>query len=163
MDPFDHRAAPCVWLTGRRGSGKRTIGGLVAATLRAEGRACAVLDAEALSQHLARGPREGGLVSLAWLADLLSGNGVTVMVTVDTPLRDDREALRHTIAGFVEVFVDAPAELCTERSGMGDPAYEAPISPDLRVPTDDRDARASAAQLVSYLEALTEPTGPEPP
>ena len=55
--------------------------------------------------------------------------------------------------GFVEVHVDAPADLCTARSGVADRHYEEPIAPDLRVPTHDRDARASTAQLLSYLEA----------
>src|SRR5262245_15894118 len=46
-------SAPCVWLTGRRGAGKQTIGLAVVETLRTEGRPCALLDADALSAHLA--------------------------------------------------------------------------------------------------------------
>ena len=146
---------PCLWLTGRRGAGKRTVAALAAAALHTDGHACAVLDAEALTEHLAHGPRDGGLASLAWLANLLTANGVPVIVTVDTPERADREPLRTAIAGFVEVLVDAPADTCTARSGREDRGYEAPITPDLRVPTGDRDERASAALLLSYVEALT--------
>jgi adenylylsulfate kinase len=144
--------AVCVWLTGRHGAGKRTIGTAVAETLRADGRACALLDAETLSMHLALGPTEGGLASLAWLARLLTENGVTTVVTVDASRRADRDAVRAEVPGFVEVYVDAPAELCATRAGVADPRYEEPIAPDLRVPTHDRDARASTAQLVSFLE-----------
>jgi adenylylsulfate kinase-like enzyme len=144
--------AACLWLTGRRGAGKRTIGTAVAAALRADGRSCALLDAEALSTHLALGPADGGLASLAWLVQLLTENGVTTIVTVDTPRRADRDALRADLPGFVEVHVDAPADVCTARVGVTDPRYEEPIAPDLRVPTHDRDERASAAQLVSYVE-----------
>jgi adenylylsulfate kinase len=151
-------SAACVWLTGRRGAGKQTIGLTVAEALRAEGRPCALLDAGILSAHLAHGPADGGLDSLAWLARLLTENGVTTVVTVDTPLRADRDALRTAVPGFVEVYVDAPADVCTARSGVADPRYEEPIGPDLRIPTHDRDRRASAAQLLSYLEA--EPTRP---
>jgi adenylylsulfate kinase-like enzyme len=146
--------AACIWLTGRRGSGKRTVGSLTAESLRAEGRACAVLDATALDLHLARGPSDGGLESLAWLAALLSENGVLTIVTVDAARRVDRDRLRDQIPGFVEVLVDAPAEVCATRSGFVDSTYEAPIAADLRIPTHDRDARASSAQLVSYLESL---------
>jgi adenylylsulfate kinase-like enzyme len=146
---------PCLWLTGRRGAGKRTVAALAATTLHADGHACAVLDAAALTEHLARGPHDGGLASLAWLANLLTANGVPVIVTVDTPKRADREPLRTAIAGFVEVLVDAPADVCTARSGVQDRGYEAPIAPDRRVPTGDRDERASAALLLSYVEALT--------
>jgi adenylylsulfate kinase-like enzyme len=157
VDP-DGALTPCLWLTGRRGVGKRTVAALAAAALHDDARPCAVLDAEALTEHLARGPLDGGLASLAWLANLLTSNGVPVIVTVDTPKRADREPLRDTIAGFVEVFVDAPADVCTARAGVADRGFEEPTAPDLRVPTGDRDARAAAALLVSYLDALTSPT-----
>src|SRR5690349_24524797 len=99
-------SAPCVWLTGRRGAGKQTIGLAVADAMRAEGRPCALLDADALRTHLAHGPSDGGLDSLAWLARLLTENGVTTIVSVDTPLRSDRDALRAAVRGFLEVHVD---------------------------------------------------------
>jgi adenylylsulfate kinase-like enzyme len=145
-------SAAFVWLTGRRGAGKRTIGSAVAEALRADGHPCALLDAESLSTHLAHGPTDGGLASLAWLGRLLTENGVITIVTVDVPSRAARDAMRAAVPGFVEVHVDAPADVCTARAGVADPRYEEPIAPDLRVPTHDRDERASAAQLVSYVE-----------
>jgi adenylylsulfate kinase len=150
------RVAPaaCLWLTGRRGAGKRTIGTAVAESLHGDGRACALLDADALSAHLAHGPADGGLASLVWLVRLLTENGVTTIVTVDTPRRADRDALRADVPNFVEVYVDAPADVCAVRAGVADSLYEEPIAPDLRVPTHDRDARASAAQLLSYVERV---------
>ena len=66
-------------------------------------------------------------------------------------------ALRAEVTGFVEVHVDAPADVCTERVGVADPHYEEPIAPDLRVPTHDRDERASTAQLLSYVESRLDP------
>jgi adenylylsulfate kinase len=149
--------APCVWLTGRRGAGKHTLGTTAAEMLHGSGQACAVLDAAALTEHLARGPADGGLTSLVWLIDLLTSNGVPVIVTVDTPSRQDRDAARETLPNFVEVHVDAPADVCTARAGLQDSRYEEPIAPDFRVPTADRDVRASAALLVSHLETLLAP------
>ena len=146
-------SAVFVWLTGRRGAGKQTIGSSVAEALRADGHPCALLDADSLSTHLAHGPTDRGRASLAWLGRLLTENGVTTIVTVDLPRRSDRDALRAEVPGFVEVYVDAPTEVCTERVGVADAHYEEPIAPDLRVPTHDRDARASTAQLLSYLES----------
>lgn len=147
---------PCIWLTGRRGAGKRTLGALAAATLTADGRRCAVLGPDDLATHLRSGPSEEGLASVAWLANLLTANGVAVIVTVDTPRRADRAAVAARIAGYVEILVDAPPEVCTQRAGRADPAYEEPIAPDHRVPTGDRDERAATALLVSYLEDLTD-------
>ena len=155
--PGSPAAAPCVWLTGRRGAGKRTVAELAADSWRADGRRCAVLLAADLAAHLRLGPTEGGLASLAWLVNLLTSNGVTVIVAADTPRRDDRVDAAGLIDGFVEVFVDAPPDVCTARAGREDRAYEEPIVPDRRVPTGDRDARSSAALLVSYLDALTDP------
>lgn len=148
---------PCVWLTGRRGAGKRTLADLAAASLRADGRPCAVLGAEDLAAHLRLGPTDGGLASLAWLADLLTGNGVTVIVSADVATRADRATAAATIARYVEVHVDAPADVCASRAGVDDRGYEEPIAPDRRVPTGDRDARASAALLVAHIEGLLDP------
>jgi len=146
-------SAVFVWLTGRRGAGKQTVGAAAAEALRAAGHPCALLDADALSTHLAHGPTDGGLASLAWLGRLLTENDVTTIVTVDMPRRADRDELRSEVRGFVEVYVDAPPDVCMERAGFADPRYEEPIAPALRIPTHDRDARASTAQLLSYLES----------
>jgi adenylylsulfate kinase len=134
------------------GAGKSEIGRLVEGALRERGHPVALLDEADLDRHLARGPADGGLASLVWLVQLLCVNGVDVIVTVDTPRRTDRDRLRSALAGFAEVFVDAPPEVCAARGAPNDAAYEAPIAPELRIPTGDRDARASAAQLLSYLD-----------
>ncbi len=146
--------APCVWLTGRRGAGKRTVATRAAAALRAEGRPCAVLLPEDLDAHLRGGPTEGGLDAVAWLANLLTGSGVPVIVAADVPHRSARAALADAIHRFVEIHVDAPAAVCAQRAGRDDPTYEAPIAPTHRIPTDDRDVAAAAALLVAYVEGL---------
>ena len=63
-----------------------------------------------------------------------------------------RERLRAELAQLREVYLDIPAKLGAARSGERDDGYEEPYAPDLRVPTYDRDAAASIAQVVSYLE-----------
>lgn len=151
--------APCIWLTGRRGAGKRTVAAIAAESSRIDGRGCAVLDAADLAVHLVRGPHDGGLTSLAWIANLLTANGVPVIVTADLPKRADRDAASALIERYVEVHVDAPPDVCAARAGVEDRGYEEPIASDRRVPTGDRDERASAALLLSYLEALLDPTG----
>lgn len=140
-------AAACVFLTGRAGAGKRTVAALVVEQLRRRDQPVALLGPEAVAGHLAEGPD-----ALAWCCTLLVENGVTVVVAVPVDARDDRELLRDAIPSFAEVHLDAPQDVCAERSGRVDAAFEEPWAPDLRVPTHGRDPAASAAQVISFLE-----------
>jgi len=139
--------AACVLLTGRVGAGKRTIGAAVVADLRARGIPAIHLERSSVERYLVP---EGD--ALTWLGTTLVDSGVLTLITAPVPRRDDREAMRARVPGFVEVYVDAPAELCAQRAGTTDDGYEEPYAPDLRVPTHDRGAAASTAQLLSYLE-----------
>ena len=136
-----------MFLTGRAGAGKRTVGALVADQLRRREQPVALLGPEAVGSYLAEGPD-----ALAWCCTLLVENGVTAVVAVPADARDDRELLRQSIPAFAEVYLDAPEEVCESRSGRADRAFEEPWAPDLRVPTHGRDASASAAQVISFLE-----------
>ena len=137
----------CVWLTGRAGAGKRTIGAVIVAELDRRGGPGALLDAATIGTRLVDGPD-----ALAWCCALLTTNGVTTVVAVPLDARDDRELLREAVPGFVEIFLDAPPGVCAERAGRSDADYEEPYAPDLRVPTHGRDVAASAAQVLSFLE-----------
>ncbi len=130
--------AACIWLTGPPGAGKRTIARGLVETMRTRGIDVATVDERVVSAYLS-----DGVDSLAWLCQLLVTHGVNVVVSVPLPTRDDRELVRDAVPGFVEVFVDR---------GQRDDDYEEPFAPDLRVPTHDRVASASVAQLVSWLE-----------
>jgi adenylylsulfate kinase-like enzyme len=147
------RAGACVWLTGRRGAGKTTVGQLVAQELQQRGVAHVLLDENdtEMLAHLQRDAAGTPLPAVAWLAALFAERGVIAVVTVDAPGRDARDDVRVSVERFVEVYVDAPAEVCVERRGrIG--AYEEPFAAELRVPTHDRSPAASAAQVISYLE-----------
>jgi adenylylsulfate kinase len=147
----------CVLFTGRAGSGKATIGQAVAEELRRRDRSCAVLDAAGVARHLTPGTD-----ALIWCCTVLSSSGAVVIVTATVPSRAARELLRDAVPALLEVFLDAPASLCEQRSGVADDAFEEPYAPDLRVPTHDRDAAASVAQTISFLEER-EVTPRDPP
>jgi adenylylsulfate kinase-like enzyme len=140
--------ALCILFTGRSGAGKDTVGRGVAHELRRRGRACALLDATSVERHL-----EPGTAAIVWCCDLLTANGVTALVTTPVSTRAVRERLRAELPQLREVFLDIPGNVGATRSGERDDGYEEPYAPDLRVPTYDRDAAASIAQVVSYLEA----------
>ena len=123
------------------------MGALVAEQLRGRDRSAALLGPETIAGHLVDGPD-----ALSWCCALLVENGITVVVAAPVDARDDRELLRLAIPGFAEVFLDAPPDVCAERAGVVDRSFEEPWAPDLRVPTHGRDALASAAQVMSFLE-----------
>jgi hypothetical protein len=92
-----------------------------------------------------------------------------------SPYRSVRDEVRAKIDSFVEVFVDTPIEVCEERdvkglyerarageipefTGVSDP-YEPPATPEVRVVTHDRDASASAAQVIEYPRASAHGAG----
>jgi adenylylsulfate kinase len=134
------RTGACVWLTGRPGSGKTTIGVAVVDELRSRGARVALVDEADVVMHLSS---DDPIDALGWLARLLTATGAIVVIAADDPRRAARDRLRAKVPGFVEIFVDG---------GPGRDQYEEPVAPELRVPTHDRSAEASVAQVVSWLE-----------
>ena len=161
----------CLWFTGLSGSGKSTIAAAVSDELRRRGHRVELLDGDEVRDNLSAGlgfskaDRDTNIRRIGWVAALLARNGVV------------RDEVRATIDRFVEVYVDTPIEVCEERdvkglyerartgeipefTGVSDP-YEPPTAPEVRVVTHDRDASASAAQVIEYLEGVGL-TGPAP-
>ena len=137
----------CLWLTGQAGSGKRTVGRAVEADLNARGIAAIFIDDEAQNRYLAPGDEP-----LRWFCETLLANNVTVIVAISALHQSDREDLRSTLNRFLEVFLDAPAEVCAQRAGRTDSGFETPHAAELRVPTANRSVAASSAQVISFLE-----------
>lgn len=164
----------CLWFTGLSGSGKSTIAAAVVDELRRRGHRVELLDGDEVRENLSAGlgfskaDRDANIRRIGWVASLLARNGVVAVTAAISPYRSVRDEVRATIDRFVEVYVDTPIEVCEQRdikglyakarageipefTGVSDP-YEPPPAPEVRVVTHDRDARASAAQVVDYLE-----------
>jgi adenylylsulfate kinase len=167
--------ACALWFTGLSASGKSTVSRLVADGLRLRGDAVEVLDGDEVRRHLSyglgfsRADREENLRRIAFVADLLSRNGVHVITAAISPFRSVRDEARLRLGDrFVEVFVDAPLEVCARRdpkglyaralrgeiehfTGVSDP-YEPPLAPELILQTDIESPHESAAKVLAYLE-----------
>jgi adenylylsulfate kinase len=91
-----------------------------------------------------------------------------VIVSAISPYKEARDQVRRRIVDFVEVFVDAPLEVCAERdvkglykkafsgeieqfTGVSDP-YEPPNAPDLVLKTDEETPEESAQKVIEKLE-----------
>jgi adenylylsulfate kinase-like enzyme len=102
------------------------------------------------------------------VAELLSRNGVIVVVAAISPYRDTRNEVKARIAHFVEVHVDCPIEVLAQRdvkglykkalagevsqfTGISDP-YEPPLDPDVVVRSDRETVAESVERIWHELE-----------
>jgi bifunctional enzyme CysN/CysC len=169
--------ARVIWLTGLSGAGKSTIAKLAEQILWAQGRATALLDGDNLRSGLCQdlgfteADRVENVRRTAEAAKLLADAGLIVICALISPFARDR-AMAQTIIGadrFIEVFIDAPVELCADRDPKGlyakakqglipnftgvSAPYEAPISPDVRVQTQATSAEAGASAICDFVMA----------
>jgi adenylylsulfate kinase len=117
-----------------------------------------------------REDRDVNVRRIAWVADLLSRNGVVTFVAAVSPYRQTRDEARARMGDrFVEVYVHASVDECERRdvkglyeraragkiqgfTGVSDP-YEEPLTAELTLETEQESPEASAQKLVEYLEA----------
>jgi bifunctional enzyme CysN/CysC len=146
-----------LWFTGLPGAGKSTVAAAVEERLLAVGQPAFLLDGDNL-RHGLNGDlgfdevaRTENVRRTAHVAKLLAESGTVALVSLVSPYAADRRAAAALHAaddlGFLEIFVDAPLELCEQRdpkglyararsgelaglTGVGAP-YEAPAEPDL--------------------------------
>jgi adenylylsulfate kinase len=163
-----------LWFTGLSGSGKTTISELVEREIKDRERHVEVLDGDIVRTNLSKGlsfsrdDRNINVLRIGFVANLLTRNGVGVIVSAISPYKEARDQVRRRIVDFVEVFVDAPLEVCAERdvkglykkafsgeieqfTGVSDP-YEPPNAPDLTLKTDEESPEDSARKVIEKLE-----------
>jgi adenylylsulfate kinase len=163
-----------VWFTGLSGAGKSTLASALYAELLARGEAAELLDGDAVRENLSKGlgfskaDRDTNVRRIAFVAGLLARHGVTVLVSAISPYADTRREVLADLPNALEVFVDAPLEVVTERdvkglylkatrgeiahfTGVSDP-YEAPTAPDLHLRTDQISVHEGLRQLLARLD-----------
>ena len=141
-----------LWFTGLSGAGKTTISHLVEASSRAR-LAVEVLDGDVVRENLSKGlgfskeDRDTNIRRIAFVADLLSRNGVPV-ITAAISLPRARDEARELMGDrFIEVFVKASVEVCAERDvkGLYEKAFKGEIKEftGVSIPTSRRSIRSS--------------------
>jgi adenylyl-sulfate kinase len=170
----DQQKGFTLWMTGLSGAGKTTIAKIVEAELKSRGLKIERLDGDVVRQSLTRDlgfskeDREKNIERVTFVAKLLSRNGVGVIASFISPYRAVRDRVRSETTNFIEVFVNAPLEVCAERdvkglyakafageipnfTGVSDP-YEPPLNPEIVLNTHEETPEESAQKLISYLE-----------
>jgi len=164
-----------LWFTGLSGSGKTTITNALVRDLLARNPKLEVLDGDVVRENLSKGlgfskeDRDTNIRRIAFVANLLSRNGVPVITAAISPYRAIRDEARQMMDDrFVEVYVKASVEACEERdvkglyakarsgeikefTGVSDP-YEEPENPEIVVETEKQSPEESAQQILAYLE-----------
>jgi len=163
-----------LWFTGLSGAGKTTISRLVEGHLSERGARLEVLDGDVVRENLSKGlgfskaDRDTNIRRIAFVADLLSRNGVGVITAAISPYASIRGEARDLIGErFIEVYVKASVETCAKRdvkglyakafageikefTGVSDP-YEAPELPEVICDTETETPEESAEKLLAYL------------
>jgi len=163
-----------LWFTGLPCSGKTSLSDAVEKLLRAAGQRVEHLDGDVVRQGLSKGlgfskeDRRINLERVAFVASLLSRNGVAALVSFVSPYRSMRDDARSKSETFIEVYVRCPLAVCETRdvkgmykkaragqiaefTGVSDP-YEEPLNPEITVDTDRMDLAACCTVILNYLE-----------
>ena len=168
-----------LWFTGLPCSGKSTISLELEKILRSRGYNLEILDGDEVRTNLSKGltfskeDRDTNIRRIGYVCKLLSRNGTIAISAAISPYASARREVREMIskeAGFVEVFVDTPAELCEKRdvkgmwakaragiipqfTGLNDP-YERPENAEIVILTENESKEESAAKIIRALEVM---------
>jgi bifunctional enzyme CysN/CysC len=168
-----------LWFTGLPGAGKSTVAAAVEERLLQAGQPAFLLDGDNL-RHGLNGDlgfdehaRTENVRRTAHVARLLAESGTIALVSLVSPYAADRRAAAALHAtddlGFLEIFVDAPLELCEQRdpkglyararsgelaglTGVGAP-YEAPAEPDLVLGSFQETVEEEVERVMELLAA----------
>jgi bifunctional enzyme CysN/CysC len=168
-----------LWFTGLPGAGKSTVAAAVEERLLQAGQPAFLLDGDNLRHGLNgdlgfdESARRENVRRTAHVARLLAESGTVALVSLVSPYAADRETAATLHAAdelpFIEIFVDAPLEICEQRdpkglyararagelaglTGVGAP-YEAPANPDLVLGSDGETVEQEVERVMALLAA----------
>lgn len=166
-----------IWLTGLSAAGKSTLAFTLEHEMIRRNRLTYVLDGDNVRHGLNKNlgfsaeDREENIRRIGEVAKLFADAGFITITSFISPYRHDRAMVRkiHDHAGifFVEVFVDAPLEVCEQRdpkglykkarsgelrgfTGIDDP-YEPPEKPDIVIKSGEMTPQEGAMRILGYL------------
>ena len=167
-----------LWFTGLSGAGKSTVANLVESKLSQAGHHTYSLDGDNIRHGLNRDlgftdeDRVENVRRIGEVGKLFVDSGLIVTCSFISPFRSERRMVRELVdeGEFIEVFIDAPLEVCMERDPKGlykkaqageiknftgfDSPYEAPESPELHIQTADLSAEDAADKVIAELKRM---------
>ena len=170
-----NQRAVLIWFTGLSGSGKSTLAVQLEAQLSDLGFKTYLLDGDNIRAGLNKDlsftdeGRVENIRRIGEVAKLLLDAGVVVLSAFISPFKADRQQVKEIVGAhnYVEVFVDAPLELCEQRDVKGlykkaragevknftgiDSPYEAPANADVVLNTGELSVEESIAELMNFV------------
>jgi bifunctional enzyme CysN/CysC len=170
-------AGRVVWLTGLSASGKSTISAELERELFNLGRQVYILDGDNVRRGLGSDlgfsarDRKENIRRVGETAKLFAEAGLVCITAFISPYREDRDMVRRLMppGTFIEVYVNAPVNVCEQRDPKGlyakaranlikdftgiSAPYETPLHPELELHTDQLTVAESVARIVEYLNA----------
>lgn len=163
-----------IWLTWLSGSGKSTLSKKLYKHLCSQKINTELLDWDNIRKWLTKDlgfskeDRHKNLERGTFLSKLLSRNGVAVICAFISPFKEDREFVRKHTTNFVQIYVNAPLEVCEKRDIKWlykkarkweisnftwiSQTYEEPSNPEIQVFTDKESIEESSKKIIKYLE-----------
>lgn len=164
-----------IWFTGLSGSGKSTLAVQLEAQLHGLGYKTYLLDGDNIRAGLNKDlsfTDEGRVENIRRIGEvskLLLDAGVIVLSAFISPFQADRDHVKEIVGAdnYVEIFVDAPLEICEQRDVKGlykkartgevknftgiDSPYEAPTHPDVVIQTSALSIDESVGKLMEFV------------
>lgn len=163
-----------LWFTGLSGSGKTTIAKAVDKILKEQGYKVECLDGDEVREYLCRDlgfsreDRDENIRRVSYVANLLTRNGIITLCCFVSPYRKARQEARELIGDFIEIYVNAPLEVCEHRdvkghyakarsgkiplfTGVSDP-YEYPENNELELFTKRQSISTCADVVIKFLK-----------
>lgn len=168
-----HKGA-VLWFTGLSGAGKSTIADRLHEVLEQMQVKSERLDGDIVREGLTKDlgfskeDRDTNIERVTFVAKLLSKHGVMVLATFISPYQAHRNYVKEHVNNVIEIFVDASLDTCIKRdvkglykkalnneinnfTGVSDP-FEAPVSPDIHVKTDEKTLDECVEEIIEYLK-----------
>jgi adenylyl-sulfate kinase len=165
-----------IWLTGLSSAGKSTIASELERELFNAGRHAYVLDGDNIRHGLGSDlgfsakDRAENIRRVGEIAKLFADAGFICITAFISPYLQDREQARKLLepGRFIEVFVNAPIEICEQRDPKGlyakarakeikdftgiSAPYEPPPKPEIELRTDQLSVTESVFKILDYLQ-----------
>lgn len=164
-----------IWCTGLSGAGKTTLAKNLEKALHVQGYLTQVLDGDNIRSGINNNlkfteeDRKENIRRIAEVSKLLIHSGVITINSFISPTNDIRQMAMDIIGkeNFIEIYVEAPIEVCEERDVKGlyakarageiknftgiDSPFEAPKNPDIVINTDKFSISECLTQAMDYV------------